>query len=94
MDRFLNIEPLVAALYPCRGAFIALLLLLRSNSMMVALFTSWSLNTKLSFNLHWRNYNELNPKKDRKRLKPNTHWSYVLLGQNLNFFGIVSFNPH
>ena len=45
-------KSLIAGLCPCRGTFIALLLLVRSNSMMVALFTNWSLNTGLSFRLY------------------------------------------
>lgn len=73
------IEPQSAGFYLHEEAFTALLYLVRSNSMMVALFTSWSLNGRLSFYLHWSNYNEQNQENEKRAKKPINDWSYVLL---------------
>ena len=55
--------------------------------MTVALSTSSILRVRLSFNLHWKNYNEPSPREGGERAKkPTTHWSYILLVLNLNFF--------
>ena len=53
---------------------------------MVTLFISGSLNTRLDFNLQWRNYNEQTQEMEKKAKEPNTHWSYSLPALNLNVF--------
>ena len=59
---------------------------------MVTLFISGSLNTRLDFNLQWRNYNEQTQEMEKKAKEPNTHWSYSLPALNLNVFFFFSFN--